>query len=188
LLFNGDAIAREHSEGRIVIDPFDRSRVRAASYVLSLGPRFRRWLPSNQPIEIWSADAASEHLDDPVEADSFTLQPGEFLLGSTLEVIGIPDDIAGTISPLSHIARFGLGVHGGANFVNPGFGSRVATRLALEISNNNPSAVTLRAGIPFIHLRLERIEATPASTKPQSIYEGADPLVPPKLFEEWSSR
>jgi dCTP deaminase len=186
LLISGETIARERSEGRIAISPFDPTRIKSASYVLSLGRRFRRWSALSQPINIWSADAASRHLNSPVEAESVMLQPGEFILGSTLEAIGISGNLAGTISALSHIARFGISVHGGANFVNPGFGSRVPTQLALEIYNTNSSPIVLKAGIPFIHFRLHRLESTAMINQP-SIYEGADPLIAPKLFEEWST-
>jgi dCTP deaminase len=186
MLITGEAILRERNDGRIVIAPFDPKRVRAASYVLSLGRRFRRWRGLAESIVVWSPEAAGEHLEAPVETDSFTVHPGDFVLGCTLEAIGIAADLAGRISALSHIARFGLGVHGGSDFISPGFGLRTPTPLTLEIFNRNSSPLTLKAGMPVIHLRLERLASPTEATKRTSIYEGADPLTGPMLFEEWA--
>ena len=88
---------------------------------------------------------------------------------------------------MSHITRFGLNVHGGADFVNPGFGKRTPSPLTLELFNCNASPLTLTAGMPIIHLRLEQLAFNAeAPWTSVSIYEGADPLGGPKLFEEWA--
>jgi dCTP deaminase len=51
----------------------------------------------------------------------FVLHPGEFALGSTLEFIRLPKDIAGRLEGRSSIGRLGLQVHATAGFVDPGF-------------------------------------------------------------------
>lgn len=112
--------------------------------------------------------------------------PGEFALACTTEAIGIPHDRFGVISTLSHIARFGLSVHGGANFVNPSFGLNKPTRLTLELCNHNPSPVTLTAGMPIAHLRVGRLDNEAAFMSSHvSVYEGTDPVTAPRFFEEW---
>jgi dCTP deaminase len=186
MLLSRDAIEHEIKETRIIITPFSKVRLRAASYVLSLGSRFRRWRPSDRPIVLWSEDASFNHLDEPLEVKEFTLMPGEFVLGCTMEEVSFPNDRFGIISPLSHIARFGLGVHGGADFINPGFGLKVPSRLTLELYNCNSSPLTLTSGMPITHLRIGILNAPNAvSSRLRSIYEGSDPVTAPQYFEEW---
>ena len=137
------------------------------------------------PVEMWSPGAASNVLSTPFQADLVTLEPGEFVLAASLERIGLGYSLAGCISPLSHVARFGLSVTLGADLINPGFGSGVPTSLTLELFNHNRRALVLTAGMPIAHLRLIRLEGDVQKRERRSIYHGADPLVDPKLYEEW---
>jgi len=173
--------------GHIAVVPFDETRLRPASYVLSLGSRFRRWHGALGSISLWSVDACRDHLDEPFEAEELTIMPGEFVLGCTTEKIGIAFDRYGIISPLSHISRFGLGLHGGADFINPGFGIATPTHLTLELHNYNSSPLALKAGMPIAHFRVGMLEGPATTSRPhKSAYEGADPVTAPRLYEEWS--
>ena len=186
MTISGDGIVRARNAGRIVIAPFDPERVRPSSYVLSLGRRFRRWRTRTEPIVLWSPHAARTHLESPIEVDAITIEPREFVLGCSLEAIGVAPQVAGHLSPLSHVARFGLDIHGGASLVNPGFGWNAPTPLTLEIYNRNASPIVLHATMPFAHLRFETVPDPGKEHAQRSIYEGRDPLVEPLLFEEWS--
>ncbi len=61
----------------------------------------------------------------------FVLQPNQFILGITLEEIGLPEDIGARIEGRSSWGRLGLIVHSTAGYIDPGFEGR----LTLEISN-----------------------------------------------------
>jgi dCTP deaminase len=161
--------------------------VKDAGYVLRLGGRFRRWSAGDTPIRLWSPDAAADALAAPEIAEALRLEPGELVLGCTLERIRLGSGLAGQISPLSHIARFGLGVTCGADFINPGFGSSVPSPLTLELFNHNVRPLELCAGMPVAHLRLLKITQTDGRVPRRSIYEGIDPLTNPLLHEEWSA-
>ena len=174
------------ASGTIGIEPFCEVQLKVASYVLRLGRRLRRWLPGDVPVRMWSPAAAAAALAAPEEVDVIALEPGEFALGCTLERISLPAHLAGQISPLSHVARFGLGVTCGADFINPGFGRATPSMLTLELYNHNPRPLELRAGMPVAHLRFVAVGSDAASDRARSIYEGADPLIAPLLFEEWS--
>lgn len=184
-LLNRSELCIEIEERRLAIEPFDLVRLRPASYVLSLGRRFRRWRGSTAPIHIWSPDAAEHHLAEPKEAEELIIEPGEFLLACTREKIGISDSNFALISPLSHVARFGLGIHCGADYVNPGFGRSNPTSLTLELFNHNPSPIALTAGMPIAHLRVGCIKHGHVQTA--SIYEGRDPLAAPRFYEEMAA-
>ncbi|KDA02483.1 dCTP deaminase [Hyphomonas oceanitis] len=178
----------EHiATGRVIISPYQPDLVRGASVILTLGNRFRKWKRDDKPIDIFSKGAADPFLEDPFEACEFVLCPGDFVLASTAERVGLPHEIAGQLSALSHVARFGLSVVSGACFVGPGFGSSAPTALTLELVNHNPSPLRLFAGLPIAHLRLSRISGD-IGLAPPSIYNGQDPLIAPAFYEEWQTR
>ena len=83
----GDGIVRARNEGRVVIAPFDPGRVRSASYVLSLGRRFRRWRTRKEPIVMWSSHAARTHLEAPVAVDANERIPQGAAVGRSPRVV-----------------------------------------------------------------------------------------------------
>ncbi len=76
-----------------------------------------------------------------IGVDGWVLSPGEFLLASTVEHVGIPDNIACQVHGCSSIGRTGLQIHT-AGWVDPGFEGQ----LTLEISNLGDQDYTLRTG------------------------------------------
>ena len=185
MLSSGEILAARVT-GALEINPYSETQMKDASYVLRLGSCFRRWLAADAPIRLWSPDAATEALAAPETAEALRIEPGHLVLGCTLERIRLGAGLAGQISPLSHVARFGLGVTCGADFINPGFGNSIPSSLTLELFNHNVRPLELRAGMPVAHLRLLKITRTDERPPRRSIYEGADPLTDPLLYEEWS--
>jgi dCTP deaminase len=75
--------------------------------------------------------AAQTDITKELIADTYILQPGHFVLGSTLERITLPDDLAARIEGKSSNGRLGIQVHSTAGFIDPGFKGNIT----LEISN-----------------------------------------------------
>lgn len=73
----------------------------------------------------------------------FVLHPGEFALGSTLEYIKLPNDIAARLEGRSTWGRLGLQIHSTAGFVDPGFSGS----LTYELQNAGKVPIMLYAGI-----------------------------------------
>jgi dCTP deaminase len=73
----------------------------------------------------------------------FILHPGEFALASTLEFIGLPDDIAARVEGRSSWGRLGLQVHSTAGFIDPGFSGTVT----YELSNVGRLPIPLYVGL-----------------------------------------
>lgn len=185
MILSARAIESAVEAGRLGITPFAPDRLRPASYIVHLGSRFRRWR-AGRAIQLWRPVDAAD-LGPIEEVSSFTLEPNAFVLAQTIESMSLPGSLAAQLSPLSHIARFGLSVHCGADWVNPGFGQAEATPLTLELVNHNPSPLVLDAGIPICHLRLIEIDSL-GELSATSVYEGRDPLGPPRFFEEMSQK
>jgi dCTP deaminase len=73
----------------------------------------------------------------------FVLHPGEFALGSTLEFIRLPHDIAARLEGRSTWGRLGLQIHSTAGFVDPGFRGA----LTFELQNAGKVPISLYAGM-----------------------------------------
>jgi deoxycytidine triphosphate deaminase len=81
--------------GRLVVDPLDDDAIQPSSIDVRLDNRFRVFYTARHPyIDV---KQPMEDLTELVEVkpdDAFILHPGEFVLGSTLEQVGIPADLA----------------------------------------------------------------------------------------------
>jgi dCTP deaminase len=185
MFLNHRALLNRIRRGDVSIDPFDPRALKSASYVLRLGSRFRRWRSLPGAIEAWREPTGEELLEPVLESPALCLSPGEFVLGQTAERVRFGTTLAGMLSPLSHVARFGIGIHGGADWINPGFGLNAPSFLTLELYNYNSNSVCISAGMPICHLRVAETSAEGWVEPYQpSIYDGSDPLIAPKMYEE----
>ncbi len=81
------------------------------------------------------------------------MHPGEFVLGSTLELCTLPDDLAGRLEGKSSLGRLGLLTHSTAGFIDPGFSGHIT----LELSNVANLPITLWPGMKIGQLCLLRL-------------------------------
>jgi len=91
--------------------------------------------------------APCEHSGAKVQ-DYFLLQPRGFVLGSTQEVVHLPENISAMIQGRSSVARLGLQVHAAAGYIDAGFKGRIT----LELSNLTDYAMKLPVGLPICQL------------------------------------
>ncbi|MFB6174354.1 MAG: dCTP deaminase [Candidatus Nanohalobium sp.] len=71
--------------------------------------------------------------------EGMVVHPGEFVLGSTLEKVNVPNDMVARIEGRSSYARLGLIPHAAAGFVDPGFEGNIT----LEIQNLGNVPITI---------------------------------------------
>ena len=124
-------IARLLEEGRIEIDPYDPSLLQPSSVDVRVDRFFRVFRNNLYPFI--DVKVAQEDLTELVEVadEPFILHPGEFVLGSTLERVRLPDDLVARLEGKSSLGRLGLLIHSTAGFVDPGWDGHVT----LELSN-----------------------------------------------------
>ena len=94
MILSDRTIREELAAGRIVLDPSDESLIQPASVDVRLDKFFRVFL--NHTMPVIDVKKNLEELTRLVEIDDerpFVLHPGEFVLGSTLERIGLPNDL-----------------------------------------------------------------------------------------------
>jgi dCTP deaminase len=131
LLSDRDIRARLES-GRIGLDPLDLSMVQPSSVDVRLDRFFRLFDNHKYPyIDPASDQPELTRLIETKGDEPFILHPGEFVLGSTLELVSLPDDVAARLEGKSSLGRLGLLTHSTAGFIDPGFSGHVT----LELSN-----------------------------------------------------
>lgn len=149
-----DRILKEIDEGRVRIDPFDRSQVGVASIDLTLGHEIRTIENGPVPIRVEDDVDYRDHtrvlaLDRP-----FRLDPGVTIHGITAETLTLPDDLCGFLEGRSRFARLGLMIHVTSAFVQPG----VSNRQVLEMSNVSSRALEIVPGVRICQIVLMRTE------------------------------
>jgi dCTP deaminase len=158
VILSDRSIRDQIEAGRIVLDPFDASCVQPASVDLRLDRYFRVFL--NHTMPVIDVKQNLEELTRLVEIDddrAFILHPGEFVLGSTLERVGMPDDLVARVEGKSSLGRLGLLIHSTAGFVDPGFDGHIT----LELSNVASLPITLYPGMKIGQVSFMRM-TTPA--------------------------
>ena len=94
MVLSDRTIARLLEEGRIGIDPYDPSLLQPSSVDVRVDRYFRVF--HNARYGFIDVKEPMEDLTEQVELDDdgpFILHPGEFVLGSTLERVTLPDDL-----------------------------------------------------------------------------------------------
>src|SRR5688500_7425932 len=187
MILSDRTIKEEIAAGRIVVDPLDERNIQPSSVDLTLDRFFRLFLNHSYPIIDVKED--QEDLTELVEIkedDRFILHPGEFVLGATAEMIGLPDDLVGRLEGKSSLARLGLLIHSTAGFCDPGFEGHVT----LELSNVANLPITLYPGMKIGQISFERM-TTPAdapygSGALGSKYQGQRGPTPSRYWENFA--
>ncbi len=156
MLLSDRDIRAEVDNGRVVLDPWDPAMIQPSSVDVRMDKYFRLFDNHKYPV----IDPAKDQSDltrlvevDPSEG--FVLHPGEFVLGSTLETITLPDDLAARVEGKSSLGRLGLLTHATAGFVDPGFSGHVT----LELSNVATLPIMLWPGMKIGQLCFIRLSS-----------------------------
>src|SRR5512146_223542 len=173
MVLSDRTIARLLSEGRIEIDPYDAALLQPSSVDVRVDRFFRVFHNNRYPyIDV---RMPQEELTELVEVEGetpFVLHPGEFVLGSTLERIRLPDDIVARLEGKSSLGRLGLLIHSTAGFIDPGWDGHVT----LELSNVANLPITIYPAMKIgqiSFMQMTEPAATPyGSTELGSKYKG----------------
>jgi dCTP deaminase len=188
ILSDGD-IRREIAAGRIEIDPFDEDCVQPSSVDLHVDSQFRVFANSRYPyIDVRREMPDLTELVQVEPEEPFILHPGEFVLGSTLERVRLPDDVVARLEGKSSLGRLGLLIHSTAGYVDPGWDGN----LTLELSNVANLPITIYPGMKIGQISFFRL-TTPAevpygSKATRSKYQGQRGPTASRFFEEFANR
>ncbi len=185
LLSDRDILAEIDKE-RVQLDPFEPDMVQPSSIDVRLDRYFRVFENHKYPHIDPAADQPDlTRMVEPEADEPFILHPGEFVLGSTYEVITLPDDVAARLEGKSSLGRLGLLTHSTAGFIDPGFSGHVT----LELSNVATLPIKLWPGMKIGQLCFFRL-SSPAenpygSAKYGSRYQGQRGPTPSRSFQNF---
>ena len=131
MILSDKSLRQEIEAGRIIIDPFDPSCVQPSSIDIKVSNLFRVF--RNHTAGIIDVKKDMTELTELVEIPHggvFMLHPGEFVLGSTLERVAVPNDLVARVEGKSSLGRLGLLIHSTAGFIDAGFDGHVTLELA----------------------------------------------------------
>ncbi|MBI4088069.1 dCTP deaminase [Candidatus Kaiserbacteria bacterium] len=150
-------IKKSVADGRIVLEPFDASRLQPASYDIRLGNKF-----------ILNEESQT-HMIDPVkkifaktreiekkDGEEFILHPGISVLGTSKEYFG-SDHYLIQVGGKSSLARVGLMIHNTAGIINPGH----FLHITFEITNQNNVPIIIRPGMEIAQITFSGISSPP---------------------------
>jgi dCTP deaminase len=186
MVLSDKSIREEIDKGRIVISPLDSSDIQPASVDLHLDRKVLVFTNSRQPyIDV---KESLENLTELVEIQNgnpFILHPGEFVLGSTVEHIELPEDLVARLEGKSSLGRIGLVIHSTAGFVDPGWKGH----LTLELSNLARLPITLYYGMKIGQISFLQL-TTPAerlygSESLASKYQGQTDPTPSRFHQDF---
>src|SRR5207245_10415683 len=186
MILSDRTIREEIALGRIEIDPFDESALQPSSIDLHVDRTFRTFHNARYPyIDVKKEMAELTELVE-VEGDNpFILHPGEFVLGSTLERVRLPDDLVARLEGKSSLGRLGLLIHSTAGYVDPGWDGY----LTLELSNVANLPITIYPGMKIGQISFLRL-TSPAEAPYGSAgnkYQGQRGPTPSRFFRDFES-
>ena len=176
----------ELAAGRIIIEPFDEACVQPSSIDIKVHNLFRVFRNHTAGIIDVKKDMTdlTELVDIPLDG-VFILHPGEFVLGSTLERVAVPNDLVARVEGKSSLGRLGLLIHSTAGFIDAGFDGHVT----LELANVANLPITLYPGMKIGQISFMKM--TPPAEKPYgsgakgSKYQGQRGPTPSRYFENF---
>ncbi|EKD68205.1 MAG: hypothetical protein ACD_48C00025G0001 [uncultured bacterium] len=175
-------------EKRIIIDPKSDLSVQlgSCSIDLRLGKKFRVFNHSKIALIDPQNPCATEDLMTEItvkNADPFILQPGDFILATTMETITIPDNLLARLEGRSSLGRLGIVVHSTASVFDPGWHG-VAV---LELGNLGRIPVALYPGMRICSFTFEELSSpadVPYTKRKSSKYKHQNSPLASKICEE----
>ena len=183
MVLSDRSIREELDGGGIVIDPLGEGALQPSSVDLRVDRYFRVFRNDTTPyIDPKQPQEDLTELVEVADGDAFILHPGEFVLGSTLERVGLGPDLVARLEGKSSLGRLGLLIHSTAGFVDAGWDGH----LTLELSNvaNLPIAIYpgMKIGqISFLRMSSEAEQPYGTEAK-RSKYQGQRGPTPSRYY------
>ncbi len=151
-----------------------KTQLGPCSIDLRLGNSFRVFEHSKRPYIDPSKKDYSNEITREVKipnTEQLIMQPGDFVLASTLERITIAPDLLGRLEGRSSLGRLGIVVHSTASVFEPGWDGNAV----LELGNMGRIAVALYPGMRICAMTFEELSSpaiNPYTTKKGAKYVG----------------
>lgn len=187
ILSDGD-IQKALASGTIKITPkIDaKTQLGSCSVDLRLGKQFRVFNHSRMPyIDPMNPKLSTDMMREVnlKHGEPFILQPGDFVLATTIETIGLPDNLIGRLEGRSSLGRLGIVVHSTASIFDPGWNGVVV----MELGNSGRMPVALYPGMRICSMTFEQLSSpaqVPYSKKKAAKYVGQNTPLASRISQE----
>lgn len=186
MVLSDHTIKEELAAGRLIIEPLDPTFIQPASVDVRLDRKFLVFRNNRRPfIDVRQDTSDLTELVEVTDNNPFILHPNEFVLGSTLESVTLPNDLVGRLEGKSSLGRLGLLIHSTAGYVDPGWQGH----LTLELSNVANLPITLYYGMKIGQISFLRL-TSPAdhpygSQDAGSRYQGQTQPTPSRYYLDY---
>ncbi len=189
MVLSDRSIKEALASGRLIVEPTSDDCIQPSSVDVHVDRYFRVFRNHTQRvIDVREAQEDLTELIDVGEDEPMILHPGEFMLGSTTERIGLPDDLVGRLDGKSSLGRLGLVIHSTAGFIDAGWDGHIT----LELSNVANLPITLYPGMKIGQISF--FQMTTAAERPYgarglgSKYKGQRGPTPSRYSENFALR
>jgi len=174
-------------EGKIKIAPAPvfEDQLGPCSLDLCLGNHFKMFKPSNYAFIDVKNNYNGELMQEVIVGDNmpFIIQPREYVIAVTQEIITLSNDIMGRLDGRSSLGRLGLVVHSTAARFDPGWTGKAV----MEFGNLGTRPIILYAGMRICAMTFETLSSPsgmPYLQQKDHKYAGQDGAVGSKVTEE----
>lgn len=159
MLLSDRDLKRALTLGKIKISPAPDLAVQlgSCSIDLRLGNVFRVFESGVHGVIDPRKNSAAEFTKEITvkEGKAFIMQPGDFVLGTTVERIEVPDDLTGRLEGRSSIGRLGIVIHSTAANIECGFKGHIT----LELANMGKLPVALYPDMRICSISFEQLSS-----------------------------
>lgn len=149
-------IKKAIDDKKIVVDPLFPNSIQPASVDLHLGKDILVF-KTDYHICIDPKQPLDDLMDTSIVDDDrqFIIHPGQFALGMTYEIVGIPNDMVGRLEGKSSLGRIGLIIHATAGYIDPGN----ILRITLELHNISNLPIKLYYKMPIAQISFQMLSS-----------------------------
>ncbi len=172
MIFSDKDIQNALKTGQIKITPTPNldEQLGSCSIDLRLDNKFRIFNRSKYPyIDLKQSNVSIDKIMTEIvveDGEPFIMQPGDYVLASTIESLELADNLLGRIEGRSSLGRLGIIVHGTASIFDPGWvGNPV-----MELGNLGTMPVTLYPGMRICSFTFEELKSP--TSKPYATKHG----------------
>ncbi len=135
-----------------LIKPFDKKKLQAVSYDISMSNVIMIMKNSTNPIDLEKNNNIENLYKKEIIKDFYYLKPNEFILVKTNEIFNMPIDLVGYIRPRTTYNKLGLIMT--TQHINPTFKGY----LYIGIKNTTINSIVLRKGLEIGQVVFEKLD------------------------------
>src|SRR3989304_27982 len=161
MVLSDRSIKEAVKKGKIIITPSPdfKTQLGSCSIDLRLGNEFRVFEYSKHSLIDPSKKDFSSEITREIKIssrDKFIIQPGDFVLAVTLEVVKISPDLMGRLEGKSSLGRLGIVVHSTASVFDPGWDGKPV----LEVGKLGRNGVAFSPGMRICAMTFEELSSS----------------------------